>query len=123
MLYGPSQPHLQQRRAKAMLRPARKNLMPAKNIRHALLAAFALAAATTAPARAQDALAQFYKGRQVTLVIPSSVGGGYDLYGRLLARFIGKYIPGNPNVVPSNMSRIFWRRRLTSSKRPSRRWY
>ena len=57
-----------------------------------------------APARAQDAVAQFYKSRQITLVIPSSVGGGYDLYGRLVARHIGKYIPGNPNVVPSNMS-------------------
>ena len=57
-----------------------------------------------APARAQDAVAQFYKNRQITLVIPSSVGGGYDLYGRLVARHIGKYIPGNPNVVPSNMS-------------------
>ena len=52
---------------------------------------------------AQDAVAQFYKGRQMTIVIPSSVGGGYDLYGRLIARYIGKYIPGNPNVVASNM--------------------
>ena len=57
-----------------------------------------------APVRAQNAVAQFYKNRQITLVIPSSVGGGYDLYGRLVARHIGKYIPGNPNVVPSNMS-------------------
>lgn len=57
-----------------------------------------------AAARAQDALAQFYKGRQITIVIPSSVGGGYDLYGRLIARYIGKYIPGNPNAVASNIS-------------------
>jgi tripartite-type tricarboxylate transporter receptor subunit TctC len=37
------------------------------------------------------------------VVIPSSVGGGYDLYGRLIAGTIGKYIPGNPSVVATNM--------------------
>lgn len=55
-----------------------------------------------APAFAQDAL-EFYKGRQVQVVIPSSPGGGYDHYGRLLARHIGRFIPGSPNVVPTNM--------------------
>jgi tripartite-type tricarboxylate transporter receptor subunit TctC len=69
-----------------------------------IIALVFLAFAATTPARAQDAVAQFYKNRQVTLVIPSSVGGGYDLYGRLVARHIGKYIPGNPTIVPSNMS-------------------
>jgi tripartite-type tricarboxylate transporter receptor subunit TctC len=54
-------------------------------------------------ADADDAVTQFYKGRQITLIIPAPVGGGYDLYARLLARHIGKYIPGSPNVVPSNM--------------------
>jgi tripartite-type tricarboxylate transporter receptor subunit TctC len=58
---------------------------------------------STVQTHAQDAVAQFYKGRQMMLVIPSTVGGGYDLYGRLIARYIGKYIPGNPNVVASNM--------------------
>lgn len=52
---------------------------------------------------AQDAVAQFYAGRQVTIVIGSSPGGGYDTYGRLLARHIGRHIPGNPTVVASNM--------------------
>jgi tripartite-type tricarboxylate transporter receptor subunit TctC len=55
-------------------------------------------------AQAQDAVAAFYKGKSVTLVIPSTPGGGYDLYGRLVARHIGRFIPGNPNVNPSNMS-------------------
>ena len=54
--------------------------------------------------RAQDTVAQFYKGRQITLIVPAPVGGGYDLYGRLLARHIGKYIPGSPTIVPSNMA-------------------
>src|SRR4051812_3385860 len=57
--------------------------------------------ATTA--HAQNAVADFYRGKQVNLVIASSAGGGYDLYGRLVARYIGKYIPGNPSVIPSNM--------------------
>lgn len=55
-----------------------------------------------APVCAQDAL-EFYKGRQVQMIIPSSPGGGYDHYGRLLARHIGRFIPGNPNVTPTNM--------------------
>jgi len=46
----------------------------------------------------------FYKGRNVTLVIGYSVGGGYDAYARLLGRFIGKHIPGNPAIVPEQMT-------------------
>ena len=56
-----------------------------------------------APAQAQDAVASFYKGRTVTIVVGSSPGGGYDLYGRLIARFMGRHIPGNPTVVVQNM--------------------
>ena len=56
-----------------------------------------------APARAQDAVAQFYKGKQINLYVGSSAGGGYDTYARLLARRFGSYIPGNPAVVPQNM--------------------
>ena len=54
-------------------------------------------------ARAQDAIADFYRGKQITVVVGSTAGGGYDLYGRLVARHIGKYIPGSPNVVVQNM--------------------
>src|SRR4051812_20608776 len=45
----------------------------------------------------------FYKGKNVELYIGYSVGGGYDVYARLLARHMGKHIPGNPTVVPKNM--------------------
>jgi tripartite-type tricarboxylate transporter receptor subunit TctC len=55
-----------------------------------------------APAKAQS-VEEFYKGKVVNVVIGFSVGGGYDLYARHLARFMGKHIPGNPNVVPQNM--------------------
>lgn len=54
-------------------------------------------------AKAQNAVAQFYQGKTVTIIIGSTPGGGYDTYARLIARHIGKYIPGHPAVAPSNM--------------------
>jgi tripartite-type tricarboxylate transporter receptor subunit TctC len=50
-----------------------------------------------------DVIEDFYTGRQVKLVIGSNTGGAYDSYGRLLAAHLGRHIPGNPTVVPSNM--------------------
>jgi tripartite-type tricarboxylate transporter receptor subunit TctC len=55
------------------------------------------------PAAAQDAVAQFYRGKQINLYIGTSAGGGYDTYARLLGRRFGNYIPGNPAIVPQNM--------------------
>jgi tripartite-type tricarboxylate transporter receptor subunit TctC len=55
-----------------------------------------IAALATEPARAQEAVAQFYKGRQITVLVGSSAGGGYDIYARLLSRHMPKHIPGNP---------------------------
>jgi tripartite-type tricarboxylate transporter receptor subunit TctC len=64
----------------------------------------ALLAACLAPTAvpAQDTVAQFYAGKQISLIVGSTPGGGYDLYGRLVARVLGKYIPGNPSVLPAN---------------------
>src|SRR6476619_2092708 len=45
----------------------------------------------------------FFKGRTVDLYIGYSVGGGYDVYARMIARHMGKHIPGNPTVTPKNM--------------------
>jgi tripartite-type tricarboxylate transporter receptor subunit TctC len=59
--------------------------------------------ALTGAAQAQDALAGFYKGRNLTIIIGSSPGGGYDLYGRLISRFIARHVPGAPTVVVQNM--------------------
>jgi tripartite-type tricarboxylate transporter receptor subunit TctC len=67
---------------------------------HAL--ALLLSLATAVPAIA-DPVADFYKGKQIQFIIRSAVGGGYDQYSRLLARYIGKHIPGNPTVLPVNM--------------------
>ncbi len=62
----------------------------------------ALALAGSASAHAQS-VANFYKGKNISLAISFSPGGGYDLYARTLARHIGKHIPGNPQIVPQNM--------------------
>jgi tripartite-type tricarboxylate transporter receptor subunit TctC len=51
----------------------------------------------------QDQVAQFYKGRQITMIVGSSAGGGFDLYARLVARHLPKHVPGNPSVVVTNM--------------------
>jgi len=65
------------------------------------LAVVALLVAT--PALAQPSVEAFYKGRTVEMVIGTQPGGGYDLYGRLIARSIGKHIPGQPTVIVKNM--------------------
>src|SRR6266436_4493942 len=52
-----------------------------------------------APARAQD----FYKGKTLTIVVGFTPGGGFDLNARLLARHMGRHIPGNPDVIVQNM--------------------
>jgi len=67
------------------------------------IAAALAAAVTTQPARSAG-VEDFYKGKTVSLLIGYSVGGGYDAYARLLARHLGKHIPGSPSVVPQNMT-------------------
>lgn len=68
-------------------------------------AALAATLAITLPSLAgAETVEQFYKGKTVELYIGYSAGGGYDVYARLLARYIGKHIPGNPTVVPKNMT-------------------
>jgi tripartite-type tricarboxylate transporter receptor subunit TctC len=67
-----------------------------------IMAFAALGSCPAAPAQAQDA-ASFYKGKTVAVVIASAPGGGFDTYGRLVARHIGAHIPGNPTVIAQNM--------------------
>jgi tripartite-type tricarboxylate transporter receptor subunit TctC len=71
-------------------------------IRIGALATALGALVAAAPAAAQDP-ADFYRGKNVELFIGYSVGGGYDIYGRLVARHIGRFLPGNPTIVPRNM--------------------
>ncbi len=66
------------------------------------LAAAAVAATSAGTADAQS-VAEFYKGKTVRVVIGYAAGGGYDRYGRQVARHIGRHIPGNPSVIAQNM--------------------
>lgn len=51
-----------------------------------------------------DEVESFYRGRSVDMIIGFSAGGGYDLYARLVAQFMGDHIPGRPRIVPRNMA-------------------
>jgi tripartite-type tricarboxylate transporter receptor subunit TctC len=62
----------------------------------------ALAIALASEVRA-DPVEDFYKGKTVRIIIGYGVGGGYDLYGRAAAEFLGRFIPGKPTIVPQNM--------------------
>ncbi len=55
-----------------------------------------------APSFAQPA-ADFYRGKQISLIIGTSAGNDYDFRGRLISRHLGRHIPGNPQIVPRNM--------------------
>ena len=63
----------------------------------------AIVAAALNPIQAKADEPPFYKGKQINLIIAAAVGGGYDLYARLVARHLGKHLPGAPNIVPQNM--------------------
>lgn len=75
----------------------------------AVLAALVLVAGTSfsaQPAKSsfdEKAVAGFYQGKTVRIVVGFSAGGGYDQYSRLIARHLSKYIPGNPSVIVDNM--------------------
>jgi tripartite-type tricarboxylate transporter receptor subunit TctC len=62
-----------------------------------------LAAASLGPAHSQDTVEQFFRGKAINIYVGSSAGGGYDTYGRLVARHLGKHIPGQPTIVVQNM--------------------
>ena len=68
------------------------------------LAAGALAlCALSAPAARADAVADFYKGKTMRMIISTSPGAGYDVYARFMARHLGRHIPGKPGFVNQNM--------------------
>ena len=50
----------------------------------------------TGPARAQTG---FYHGKQIQILVAGTAGGGIDIGARIIARYLGKYLPGNPNLV------------------------
>ena len=76
-----------------------------RKYRIALLLQLLLAALLPSlPARAQSPIADFYKSKSIDLYIGLSVGGGYDVYARLVARHMSEHIPGKPRILPRNMT-------------------
>jgi tripartite-type tricarboxylate transporter receptor subunit TctC len=71
--------------------------------RHHLLLAPCIVAGACLPQAKADVVAEFYRGRTVSLVVSSNAAGGYDTFARAVARYIGKHIPGNPTVIVRNM--------------------
>jgi tripartite-type tricarboxylate transporter receptor subunit TctC len=65
----------------------------------AIGAVLALVGAATA---GQPSVADFYKSKTISIVVGSDAGGGYDLNARVLARYLGRYIPGNPTIIVQN---------------------
>ena len=75
-----------------------------RSLRHIVyLVVTAMALITVAAPTKADTAANFYRGKQMTLIISSGVGGGYDLYARLVAQYMSHFIPGHPVIVPKNM--------------------
>jgi tripartite-type tricarboxylate transporter receptor subunit TctC len=70
----------------------------------AVAACIGVVAAPHDAAAQSDPVAAFYKGKTVNAYIGVGVGGEYDLQARLVAKYLGRHIPGNPNVVPQNMT-------------------
>lgn len=69
---------------------------------HGVIAALAGLACGSA-AQAQEAAGNFYAGKNITLLVGSTPGGGYDTYARLIQRHLPRHMPGNPGVIVSNM--------------------
>lgn len=66
-----------------------------------ILALVVVSLLTSSPSRAQT---DFYKGKTITIVAGTKAGDVYDLYARLFAQYMPKYIPGNPNIIVQNMA-------------------
>ncbi len=67
-----------------------------------LIAMVTAGGAAAQPAASND-VADFYRGKTLTVVVGHEAGTGYDYFGRTLARHIARHLPGQPNVVPQNM--------------------
>ncbi len=71
--------------------------------RRSFIAGVLASAASMGSAARADDVADFYKGKQLEIIVGSSPGGGYDTLARLLAQHISRFIPGAPTVIIRNM--------------------
>ncbi len=88
---APGRPDASHRRSHCAIRP------------HPLAGGVAACALLSSDALPRPIAGRLLPGKTIELYIGTSVGGGYDAYARMLARHMGKYIPGNPTIVPKNM--------------------
>ena len=70
---------------------------------HSHLLALGIVVGAGLPQAKADGVAEFYKGKAVTVVVSSNAAGGYDTFARAVARYMGRHIPGNPAVIVRNM--------------------
>jgi len=70
------------------------------HIKHGSYTSVELVASAQAAA---DRAEPFYEGKTIRIVVGLTAGGGYDVYARMLARYMGKHIPGNPSIIVQNM--------------------
>jgi len=76
-----------------------------KGLGRCALLVVALSVVCSAPTgAAADSVADFYRGKTISVLIGVGAGGEYDTIARLVARYIGRYIPGHPSLVPQNMT-------------------
>ena len=74
-----------------------------KATRHGVAIGIAAAILLSAGATRAQPVADFYRGKTLRMLIGYGPGGGYDIYGRLVAEFLPRHLPGNPTIVAQNM--------------------
>src|SRR5262245_93553 len=91
------------RSRRIMRRQRRDGRMTAATVGKVITVALAAAIVLSAmPARAQP-VAEFYRGKTLRMLVGYGPGGGYDIYGRLVAEFLARHLPGNPTIMPEKM--------------------
>jgi tripartite-type tricarboxylate transporter receptor subunit TctC len=88
---GPANTRSETRMIASIIRPFRAGIMAVLGVSVAAVAAHA------------DPVADFYRGKTLNLIIGTSSGNDYDFRGRLLARYLGRHLPGEPTIIPQNM--------------------
>ena len=74
-----------------------------KSTSRALGVALACVLLPAGGASAADPVEEFYKGKTITSIVPFGPGGGYSIYNQIMARHLGKFIPGQPQIVAQHM--------------------
>jgi tripartite-type tricarboxylate transporter receptor subunit TctC len=77
--------------------------MQSSRLQHTFIIALALVGCVCSGTAGADSVADFYRGKTLKMVINSTPGAGYDIYARLVARYMAKHIPGKPTILPQNL--------------------